>query len=247
MLKSSDRAQHDLDLLQHLEAAAAQQHDTARGPAAQAPQGTAGPPPAVPLSGGATEAEAATEPSSAAAVHLGASGVQGGGVGRGGTPPLALTLVLRRWHDLRPEREFRCFVRRGELVAACQRDVSQHFHGLRGLEGEVRHALWAFHRGAMAAALAEGALGLADCECGTVGAPCERVSLADGSAGRVGVVKHGRGLDLRGACVPGGGGRACDMAHSHTLPPPPRHTPRDQQSSCWLSCQPQWDAGGAVV
>lgn len=40
---------------------------------------------------------------------------------------LAPILVLCKWHELRPEREFRCFVRGGALVGACQRDVSQHF------------------------------------------------------------------------------------------------------------------------
>ena len=37
------------------------------------------------------------------------------------------TLVLRKWYDLRPEREWRCFVRSHRLVAVCQRDPTQHF------------------------------------------------------------------------------------------------------------------------
>lgn len=37
-------------------------------------------------------------------------------------------LALRRWYPaLRPEREFRCFVRQGTLLGASQRDISQHF------------------------------------------------------------------------------------------------------------------------
>eukprot|EP00983_Pelagomonas_calceolata_P033426 1047054-Pelagomonas_calceolata.AAC.4 len=36
-------------------------------------------------------------------------------------------LVMRQWYDLRPEREWRCFVAGGRLVGVCQRDVTQHF------------------------------------------------------------------------------------------------------------------------
>ncbi|KAJ9505991.1 hypothetical protein QJQ45_016979 [Haematococcus lacustris] len=36
-------------------------------------------------------------------------------------------LVLRKWYELRPEREWRCFVRNHQLVAICQRDPTQHF------------------------------------------------------------------------------------------------------------------------
>jgi hypothetical protein len=35
--------------------------------------------------------------------------------------------VCRLRYNLRPEREFRCFVRGGALVGASQRDISQHF------------------------------------------------------------------------------------------------------------------------
>lgn len=34
-------------------------------------------------------------------------------------PGLLHSLALRRWHDLRPEREFRCFVRDHQLVGEC--------------------------------------------------------------------------------------------------------------------------------
>jgi hypothetical protein len=57
----------------------------------------------------------------------------------------APVLVLCKWHDLRPEREFRCFVKGGDLVGACQRDISQHFPQLaaptairRGVESQGR-------------------------------------------------------------------------------------------------------------
>ena len=37
---------------------------------------------------------------------------------RAAEPEGGHVLVLRRWYDLRPEREFRCFVRAGGLVGA---------------------------------------------------------------------------------------------------------------------------------
>lgn len=56
-------------------------------------------------------------------------------------------LVLRRWHDLLPEREFRCFVCGHRMVAISQRDPSQHFPQL-GLPGElesIRTRVMEFH------------------------------------------------------------------------------------------------------
>jgi hypothetical protein len=57
-------------------------------------------------------------------------------------------LVLRRWQELLPEREFRCFAAGHALVAISQRDPSQHFPQL-GLSGDVeaiRKQLLAWHR-----------------------------------------------------------------------------------------------------
>jgi hypothetical protein len=45
-------------------------------------------------------------------------------------------LMLRRWQELLPEREFRCFAAGHTLVGISQRDPSQHFPQL-GLSGEV--------------------------------------------------------------------------------------------------------------
>ena len=38
-----------------------------------------------------------------------------------------LQLVLRKWCNLYPSQEFRCFVRQGQLLAICQRQTSQHY------------------------------------------------------------------------------------------------------------------------
>ena len=56
-----------------------------------------------------------------------------GGCAAGAAPdelpvrPDAFVLVLRRWCNLNPAMEFRCFVREGELVGVCQRECSEMF------------------------------------------------------------------------------------------------------------------------
>jgi hypothetical protein len=74
-----------------------------------------------------------------------------------GAPPPAPTLALRKWYDLRPEREFRCFVRAHELIAISQRDVSQRFPQLDGEAEALEAAICDFHDDAIA-----GRFGLAD-------------------------------------------------------------------------------------
>ncbi|KAG2450248.1 hypothetical protein HYH02_004760 [Chlamydomonas schloesseri] len=59
--------------------------------------------------------------------------------------PLQPVLVLKKWQQLRPEREFRCFVRDERLVAASQRDISQAFPALTpDVVADVRRRIWRF-------------------------------------------------------------------------------------------------------
>eukprot|EP00775_Hariotina_reticulata_P006135 gene6135-biopygen7927 len=60
-------------------------------------------------------------------------------------------LVLRQWHDLRPEREFRCFVHQHRPVAISQRDVSQCFPQLMAPEEVqcIRKQILEFHASAV--------------------------------------------------------------------------------------------------
>ena len=51
------------------------------------------------------------------------------------------TLTLTRWRDLSPSGEFRCFVWRGDLVGACQRDVSNFYPFLQELAEEYAELL----------------------------------------------------------------------------------------------------------
>ncbi|CAO2161795.1 unnamed protein product [Urochloa humidicola] len=54
-------------------------------------------------------------------------------------------LALRKWYPgLRPESEFRCFVRERKLVAASQRDASAYYPSLPGWSSEVQPKIEAF-------------------------------------------------------------------------------------------------------
>ena len=58
------------------------------------------------------------------------------------TPP---QLVLKRWRDLRPEREFRCFARHRRLVAVSQRHAGDFYPALSAMKGQLVLQLEAFH------------------------------------------------------------------------------------------------------
>ncbi|GBG90497.1 hypothetical protein CBR_g50844 [Chara braunii] len=57
------------------------------------------------------------------------------------TRPPVFMLALRKWHDLRPEMEFRCFVRRGELIAISQREVTSLYPTLLERRYQMRDLL----------------------------------------------------------------------------------------------------------
>lgn len=54
-------------------------------------------------------------------------------------------VALRKWYNLKPGREFRCFVVGNRLVGACQRDVTQRFPGLAAEAASIRHRIQVFH------------------------------------------------------------------------------------------------------
>lgn len=62
--------------------------------------------------------------------------------------PLTPQVVLRQWHDLLPEREFRCFIHQRLLTAISQRDITQHFPQLTmtGQLGNLKHQIKLFHQ-----------------------------------------------------------------------------------------------------
>ncbi|KAJ4335959.1 hypothetical protein N0V95_008738 [Ascochyta clinopodiicola] len=55
-------------------------------------------------------------------------------------PEIAYHLVLRKWINLNPSVEFRCFVRNRQLIALCQRDLN-HFDFLFNMQDKLRQAI----------------------------------------------------------------------------------------------------------
>lgn len=60
-------------------------------------------------------------------------------------PPARYVLALRKWRDLRPESEFRAFVRDHRLVAISQRDLTQHCRPQASQQSVIREKLREFH------------------------------------------------------------------------------------------------------
>eukprot|EP00741_Cyanophora_paradoxa_P017265 tig00020961_g16676.t1 len=59
--------------------------------------------------------------------------------------PERFVLALRQWRPLNASMEFRCFVRAGRILGACQRDHSNYYAFLKGMRGEVRARLEELH------------------------------------------------------------------------------------------------------
>ena len=58
-------------------------------------------------------------------------------------PEIAYHLVLRKWINLNPSVEFRCFVRNRQLIALCQRDLN-HFDFLFNMQDKLRRTMHDF-------------------------------------------------------------------------------------------------------
>lgn len=58
-------------------------------------------------------------------------------------PEIAYHLVLRKWINLNPSVEFRCFVRDRQLIALCQRDLN-HFDFLFNMQDKLRQRVQDF-------------------------------------------------------------------------------------------------------
>jgi hypothetical protein len=64
-------------------------------------------------------------------------------VDEGPSPEIPYHLVLRKWVQLNPSVEFRCFVRKRQLIAICQRDLN-HFEFLFNMEDKLRDRIQSF-------------------------------------------------------------------------------------------------------
>ncbi|KAF2633222.1 D123-domain-containing protein [Macroventuria anomochaeta] len=58
-------------------------------------------------------------------------------------PEIAYHLVLRKWINLNPSVEFRCFVRNRQVIALCQRDLN-HFDFLFNMQDKLRQTIQDF-------------------------------------------------------------------------------------------------------
>jgi hypothetical protein len=52
-------------------------------------------------------------------------------------------LVLRKWYDLQPSMEFRCFVKNQEIIGITQRDVN-YYAFLKDLSGDIEQIIYEF-------------------------------------------------------------------------------------------------------
>ena len=68
------------------------------------------------------------------------------GVVEGEEEEVEYCLVLRRWEEVNPGTEWRCFVRGSRLVAASQRDPASHYPHIQAQEESVRRDLTTFYR-----------------------------------------------------------------------------------------------------
>ncbi|KAJ3612406.1 hypothetical protein NHX12_020682, partial [Muraenolepis orangiensis] len=59
-------------------------------------------------------------------------------------PVINYELVLRKWSELIPGGEFRCFVKENKLIGICQRDYTQHYHHISKQEDSVCQSIQAF-------------------------------------------------------------------------------------------------------
>ncbi|KAI7791947.1 cell division cycle protein 123 homolog [Triplophysa rosa] len=61
-------------------------------------------------------------------------------------PTINYELVLRKWSELIPGGEFRCFVKENKLIAICQRDYTQHYQHIAKQEANVSSSILEFFR-----------------------------------------------------------------------------------------------------
>lgn len=59
------------------------------------------------------------------------------------TEPTQYDLVLRKWYDLQPSMELRCFVKNQEIIGITQRDVN-YYEFLKDLTGDIEQMVHEF-------------------------------------------------------------------------------------------------------
>uniref|UniRef100_A0A6Q2Y358 Translation initiation factor eIF2 assembly protein n=1 Tax=Esox lucius TaxID=8010 RepID=A0A6Q2Y358_ESOLU len=59
-------------------------------------------------------------------------------------PTINYELVLRKWSELLPGGEFRCFVKENELIGISQRDYTQYYQHISKQEAQICHSIQEF-------------------------------------------------------------------------------------------------------
>ncbi|KAJ8384335.1 hypothetical protein AAFF_G00205880 [Aldrovandia affinis] len=59
-------------------------------------------------------------------------------------PEISYELVLRKWSELIPGGEFRCFVKENKLIAISQRDYTQYYYHISKQQGDISHSILDF-------------------------------------------------------------------------------------------------------
>ncbi|GAB4815495.1 hypothetical protein N2152v2_002541 [Parachlorella kessleri] len=146
LLKSSDRVAHDICeawegaggvtccLSAEASPPAGGRHSAAREGAGSAQQAAA-----------ALAAAGTTQQGTQAVAERGSTGCPSCTAAQQPRPPVQHVLALRRWHDLRPGREFRCFVNAHQLVGVSQRDVTEYFPFLVEEKPRLQQRILDFH------------------------------------------------------------------------------------------------------
>lgn len=57
--------------------------------------------------------------------------------------PIQYDLILKKWYDLQPSMEFRCFVKNQEIIGITQRDVT-FYPFLLDIKQDIEHSIYNF-------------------------------------------------------------------------------------------------------
>ncbi len=71
-------------------------------------------------------------------------------------PPNGFELVLRKWTEISPASEFRCFVRKNQLIAVSQRDATNHFEFLLNCQQKIHEDITRFYKTKVQSKFSEG-------------------------------------------------------------------------------------------
>lgn len=60
-----------------------------------------------------------------------------------------LFLIIKKYYNLKPDKEFRCFVRKNKLIAICQRNTFSIFESIKTNENHIQELIIKFYEETM--------------------------------------------------------------------------------------------------